>query len=197
MTVTASRLRSCKVYLRGSRLKAATIMPFFDCTGRVQQIMLLQAGSCEIRFLELIPGRIAVTWWGPIQISASLADFNFLEQDGIISLNLWHFDPWWLLTQGGYRFHALTPCLKQTNCAEKFGTAVSEVRFSSDLSRLVTVVEKHWQGYSLCCFDGSLLPPGPFGSESIPDKLESEWQLDPVWKDGWRYCRTLSLWRPQ
>jgi len=130
------------------------------------------------------PGLLRVPLWG--SITTAVAQFPFRPTDdecAKLVTGLWHFDPWWMLTDERYAGQRTVELLKSTNCAGRFGRNVTMVYYRRDLSRVSSLRIRGSSLVEVTPWKSELLPAPP--ALPVPERLARPtpmWRLDPIWQ---------------
>jgi hypothetical protein len=187
LPVSSHRLRGRELRLEpGLAGESCTLLPFFDSGGVVRRVMVVTAGTSELRFFAPSEAVVRIPLWGPIQLATSSPALRVLEYEDLDPLkSLWHYDPWWLLTSPGEPQNDRARLLKQTNCVGRFDPAAGTVQrllYARDLTRVAWLVCTSAGSTSWKRFRSKLLPQ----REEVPSKeprgsRKFGWQLAPFW----------------
>ncbi|MDP7017531.1 MAG: hypothetical protein QGG36_17140 [Pirellulaceae bacterium] len=181
ISIGASRLHERRLVSGETRIDKATLFPFFDGGGAVHQVLIVDAGSADLRTFRIGEAGVVIPHWGTLRLGGSVrvADEHDIDRLG----RLWHYDPWWLLKDVRFASLPATPILKATNCVDSFEERPQDILFSICLSRLNKVrFSVPASEYKTKRFEASMLP-----KRSAPPRSEggsnsdSGWRLDPHW----------------
>lgn len=200
-SVLASRLHEREFCWDDREIRKATLFPFFDGEGVVEQVLVVDAESSELRAFRLDATRVRIPFWGPIRLEGNC---DRLDEEVIRQLGpLWHYDPWWLLKDERFSSHEAVPILKQTNCVGAFIQQPVDVGFRADLTSLRNVryevasnpVEEKVSGYLNGTIAGMAIEKEqetrPFRPGMLPVRettgctvsaRQRGWQLTPFWQ---------------
>lgn len=178
-SVTARCLRRRTIFRGDVIMRHVTLFPFFDGEGFVEKVLIVGDASAELLAFDPNEATLCIPPWGPIWFSGAI---EVLSDRVLRQLaTLWHFDPWWLLTDERFEDHDAVPVLKKTNCVDEFSGEPKDLVFSGSLQKLRKV------SYPVVTQETT---SRPFLPGMLPD-LESEdrsddadrigWVLDPVW----------------
>jgi hypothetical protein len=181
MMTRASRLHSRELILGQTRIATATLFPFFDCNGLVEQVMIVDADSSDLLSFRVDEMRVRVPLWGPIRMDGSVVRLDEYMIDHFAPL--WHFDPWCLLQDKRFADQAIIPVLTATNCAEAFlDQRPSDLLFNQRLSQLRKVqFPAPAESYQHRPFGAEMLPSREAASLDVAEKSPTGWQLIPIW----------------
>ena len=179
-SVAASRLHARNLVCSDAVIERGSLFPFFDRAGAVEHVLIVDAGSSDLRTFRLDETQLSIPFRGPIRLDGSLQclDEQVLEQ----LAPRWHFDPWWLLRDARFEDQAAVPILVRTNCADCFEQSPNDLLFSGRLTRvrkvsfLVTKPE-----CTLQRFRREMLPIRTLDPTTFRAPRAEDWVLDPVW----------------
>ena len=180
ITVRASRLHQ-RIICGDTFVPQATLFPFFDTNGGVDQVLIVDAYSPDLRIFKLNETRISIPFWGSIRIVGQL---HFLDERIADQLApLWHYDPWWLLKGRRFEFESAVPTLKRTNCVDSFEEPPADLLFSLDL-KAVRKVRFHVPSkeYKSHRFRPEMLPRREQVRAPVAESKTGGWRLDPLWQ---------------
>ena len=178
--ILATRLIGRTIELAGEQFKGASILPFFDRTGRIQHIVITTGDSGDFFLLSAEQTIVRLATLGTIRIPGSAKPLGKRSLRKIAQL--WHYDPAWLLDDKPFRGHWARDALKNTNCVGRLrpGTIVF---YQGDFSRIQWILHRGEEGgLSVARWDDSRLPaiPPALKPQAWP-KTSPTWILDPIW----------------
>ena len=172
-----------KIKLRddsGKTWKGVTVFPFFDRFGDILKMMVIIPDGAMVYFFNP-SDRIYIDGMGRVRLKGLVSTLRPMRVDlGRELRDLWHFDPWWVLTKPEYVNRAWVPAGKATNCPHLFDM----VWFDLKLTRIAGV--KH--SGKLKKFSYELMPePETRRSDAIPagPRWRNQW---PGWKKRWNFA---------
>lgn len=168
------------VNLAGRTIVGASVFPFFDASGAVQRLLIVDPDFqllfvCSPSDLQRLP------WVQPVVIKTAR---RLTPDVAVRDLSpLWHYDPWWVLTREPFASFEETCILKRTNCAEDFREDPSGMLFTGDLSWVRSVYTKTDSNYTERKFNVELMLPRAQRSEEPPQPSSRPggWVLAPFW----------------
>ena len=179
-SVRASHLHDRRLVHDETLIRRATLFPFFDRLGSVSQVLIVAAGSSELRTFRADTTRAWIPFWGPIRITDPIVALDEALTDQLAGL--WHYDPWWLLKDAVFHGQAAATILQSTNCADAFDRQPADLVFSSCLTNLRTVrVPQSTQECESKRFQPEMLPAREPTPCSGTQTRGTGWQLDPIW----------------
>ena len=182
----ARRLHQCVLQFEDERLEQATLLPFFDANGNVEQVLLIDLWWRRVHLLPFKPGLVRLSIFRRnIRVRCEVADAPLLDDRAAQTLgDLWHFDPWWLLELPPFDVEPTTPLLKRTNCADLLPVSKPQLCYSRDLARVAWLFDGKSES-SGTRWNSTLLPaqrPEPTEASRRPVATgRVSWVLDPVW----------------
>lgn len=185
--VNAKQLHSCPVHCVDERLERATLFPFFDREGSVEQLMLIDLNLRTLRVFPYHTGLVRPhVFQKGLTLRRRLADLPLMQPEDAIRLGeLWHFDPWWILGTPPFDKQATTPLLKTTNCVDWLPLSPPSVGFKRDLSRTAWLFEDGSDEGIGRRWSADFLPEHhPEVDRPWQRVSPSRWVLDPIWMKG-------------
>ena len=185
--VSAKRLRHRPCQLRDGRVQSVQLFPLFDRQGHVHRVMVLPPDPGVICLAPCKPGQWRVPMWGTILFDGNRNAWQDLARHPAPDLSdLWHYDPWWVLTEEAYARHPVRAPLKETNCPDHLAVKIHTLYYRRDLSRISLAFSTkkgttHWRRWS-----EDWLPRFRAGDEVSVTRPKgptagSPWVLDPIW----------------
>lgn len=139
LPISQHSLWRCRLELEDGTLERASLFPLFDDTGRTRRFMITAEDSWRIMLVDwsrdlfrrerLRRNRLRHRY-------ADLSDASASEAQRID--DLWHFDPWWVLTEPRYAGHEAVPTLRATNIPG-YDSTLSRIWFDGTLARVTHV----------------------------------------------------------
>ena len=179
-SVRASQLHQRTLVCRDLAIQEATLFPFFDDQGATEHVLIVEARSSDLRTFRLHDSRVWIPGRGKVRLDVSIRP---LEEHVVEQLApLWHYDPWWLLTDERFASEAAVPILKQTNCVDRFEQEPADLVFSACLSGVRKVkFARPSEEYQTKLFCPDMLPPREFAQSEDRGATTPGWHLDPFW----------------
>ena len=187
LPVSAGRLRSRAVKYGRVRIRALSLFPFFDPSGRVRRVMATTPDSSDIYVLPAGDHLPRIPGFGDIRVPERVGLLRPIQRSDLEELQrLWHYDPWWVLAHERFAGHWARTALMETNYVERSEKNVVRLYYRSDLSRTEWILVKEGPlSYSFDRWSELWFPPRARrrGSRaSLPrGKETSAWVLDPIW----------------
>jgi hypothetical protein len=183
-------------------VEGGSVYPFFRETGEVVYLMVVLPNTSRVFMLPYTKGMIYVHLWGVVRMEVTpdqlkaLGDLQAKQLDG-----LFHYDSKWVLKEERFKNYWARDIIQQTNCAEtlreQIGKEINKLRFSKDLSKLVSVGlrPRSPNVSSTLSADevlASLAESGSKKSGAWAENGNQQWELDPVW-ENWMALDTIGL----
>ena len=169
--------------LDDQRIPRASLFPLFDRDGKTA-MMMLTSDDPQILLVHWEPGLFVAPLLTAARLHLHRADLHDCELDELDRLRqLWHFDPWWELTDERYACHSAIPTLKSTNLAG-FVPSIARVWFDRDLGRVTRVGTRTEDSVKIQRFHRSVLA-GAFTARERsrrPPASPPQWRLRPFWQ---------------
>ncbi len=160
----------------------ATAMPMFDGGGQTHAVLLIESGSGTIWYFDRSLGQVIRKFGRRLLFTGQIRRVDF---DSIGALQqLWHYDPWWLLTEERYHDNEFVPALKSTNCVNRFNEKITGVYYRADLDQVSYIRRPcSMYGQQMKKFAPGMLPLRDVNSGLLPRQqpLESGWRVSPFW----------------
>jgi hypothetical protein len=160
--------------------EGATLFPFFDDAGHVRRVVLVSDAPCEMRVFD--PSAAVVRrGWGKFELEGDLPRLR-LDEARLLT-QLWHFDPWWMLTAPPWVGRDLVAMLVATNCCGKLRTRrhnceIARLYYRRDLTRVVRAVYEKSGQEQYPAFSSCVLPERkPPVAADAPFKRKPRWRL--------------------
>jgi hypothetical protein len=171
------------------RVERASLFPLFDASGAVSALMLVSDEGASIQLVRWRPGLFTRGWLRPHRLdlrSSELEDATGDEAEERIEL--WHFDPWWVLLEPRYARHPAVPALRYTNIPG-YDAEVTRVYFDASLSRVTHLGQGSGEALRLRRLKPDHLAPiartrgrGPRPTTSGGLRQSAQWRLRPFWE---------------
>ena len=195
--VRAKRLHEHALRLGSRPSETGSVFPFFDREGAVSFLMVALPHTSEVYAVRWRTRLVTIPPVGAVRIGGGTFALDPLDEQSARQLAaLWHYDPWWILTEPRYRDYWAAPMLKETNVIPHLQEHnVTSVCFTRDLSRAYTATIGMKDDASIRRWKPSWLPEsGPQATEETPPRVERRgmWRLDPIWDRRCRDARTRS-----
>lgn len=146
--VTAEWMRRCRLERFGGELWTVSVFPFFDAEGVVHKSMVVRWDRPELYVTRSRHSRLQARRSGlgrVVECRQNLSRIKRIDLDErIVELGrLWHYDPWWVLSDAPFSSFSSTPILRRTNCVDHLPDGAMSMSFDSKLTHVVGVTDVH------------------------------------------------------
>ena len=187
--VSASRLRHRRIRCTDGDLRDVTLFPFFDRAGDVRAVLAVDHAEGRLRWTRNSDGLFKARWLARPRFSAPRSALrDVTPDDAVVLSNLWHFDPWWMLTESPFDMHWATPSLKATNCADLLTVKQRGMYFRRDLSAIRSILANEKGEWKFQDWNPDNLPAQQytrrarrFRHTTTKPRRGPTWRLDPIW----------------
>lgn len=184
--VTQRSLKSVRLELEDRPVERASLFPLFDVDGRTRVVMVTAEESSRIMLADWTPSLFARDWRRRNRLRVRFADLSDASTwDESRFVDLWHFDPWWVLGDERYHGHGSVPGLRRTNIPG-YDISISGLTFSGDLGRASYLTKGSGDSMRVRRFRPDTLAAVALNRRRSHDRPRAAavvgWRLRPFWQ---------------
>ena len=192
LPVGAKALHRCRVRFDDRETWHVSLFPFFDANGEIKSLLFVRYDSATLHSVAFHPGVFEQPHpWATKRIRLPAGEVRALQPGHALErlVQLWHYDPWWVLAEPPFQRHSATPTLKRTNAVNRLPPKTASLAFDRSLTH-VRSIQVHKDGDLETILWHSTWLRKSEAYEERAGFTRSRWVLAPFWSDR---CGVSSL----
>ncbi len=179
LTVSAHKLHEVTLKDNSQSWKEITVFPFFKNTGEVVRHMLvIPEGQLALWIDDL--DQLKYSQMGGLTLDGLVSTLPSVNAGNIGAMEtMWHYDPWWMLMEPGYKSRNWVPAAGESNCPDNF----QFLFYTSDLKKVTTIVKPDASPDAIEKYTPDMLAEAREKVEIEPSEEDEGWKVKQEWPD--------------